>query len=420
MKIALVNLQSIFLMDPMVYPPLGLWYLAAQLEAKGHQCDFFDLNEDELPADGYFDQLWVSCTSSQLHALRLLDQRIKDWTKTSKVIGGVAVWGDPNCVREMNFNVVASGEADHPDIIDKIIAEAEKHSLNKVLHIGVQKGINHILPPVRRWSHRYHAHAENYPEKKLTTIFTTRGCPYACAFCDSGRNGLVWNQRVRFEPLDLVEKQLDEIVDLGYSAIYFYDDIMPLNKIRTLKIAEMLSKRNIIWRVFLRSDIICNHDGYNYLKVLHDCGLVEACVGIESADNQIKKRIHKGTTIEQDTKVLKWCKDIGIIFKASIILGLPGETQATMQKTRLWLLENKPDLCQVLHLIPFPGTPIARNLKEYGLKLELDIPEANWYTGNGIPQVSISTEDLNANELQAFGEQLRCELKDAGLRLERV
>ena len=57
MNVALVFPKSTFLIDPMVYPPLGLWYLAAQLEAQGHHTDFFDLSEDELPQDGDFDQL---------------------------------------------------------------------------------------------------------------------------------------------------------------------------------------------------------------------------------------------------------------------------------------------------------------------------------------------------------------------------
>jgi ribosomal protein L7/L12 len=79
-----------------------------------------------------------------------------------------------------------------------------------------------------------------------------------------------------------------------------------IHKERTLKIAEMLKERDLEWRIFLRTDIITLKGGFEYLKKLHDCGLKEVCVGVESADNYIKSNIYKGTTIEQDTKVLKW------------------------------------------------------------------------------------------------------------------
>src|SRR4030067_401968 len=65
-------------------------------------------------------------------------------------------------------------------------------------------------------------------------------------------------------------------------------------------------------------------------------------VGVESADNQIKENIHKGTTIEQDTAVLEWCKELGVRCKMSFILGLPGESLESMQNPRDWIFKNSP------------------------------------------------------------------------------
>lgn len=421
MRIALVNVQSTFLTEAMMYPPLGLWYLGAQLENKGHECSYFDLNEDQLPSDGDFDQVWISATSSQMRGVEQLGNKIRNYDKTQFVIGGVGVWGKPSAAFGMNMDCIVSGEADYPDAIDQIIETAKKQKKDSVLSIPSPEGMDHILPPIRRWSNRYHSLMidRNGKEQRVTTIFTSRGCPMSCIFCSGGRNGVVFGSKVRFEPIETVKKQIEEVSRLGFKGLQFYDDIMPINKNRTLEIASICKSHDITWRIFLRSDIVSSHGGYDYLKALKEYGLKEVCVGVESADNQIKKNINKGTTIEQDTQVLEWCKEIGIVYKASIILGLPGENNKTLAKTRKWILRHKPDVTQILHLIPFPGTPLGDNLEKYGIKSEINLPEVNWYTGNSLPTVSTSTEELSAKELLAFGEKLKSELKEKSFRLIR-
>jgi hypothetical protein len=71
MKIALVYPPSTILTNPMTWPPLGLFYIAAQLEAQGHKTDFFDMSlHKELPEDGKYDQLWISANSPQMYEVR--------------------------------------------------------------------------------------------------------------------------------------------------------------------------------------------------------------------------------------------------------------------------------------------------------------------------------------------------------------
>src|SRR6185503_4459158 len=151
---------------------------------------------------------------------------------------------------------------------------------------------------------------------RTTTLFTSRGCPMACAFCESGRNGVIWDRAVRYEPVSLVDAQLREIVERGHTGAMFYDDILPLNKPRTLALLERIKAYGLIWRCFIRTDVIAKQGGFDYLRQMADSGLVEVLAGVESADNRIKDNIHKGTTIEQDTQALEWCRQLGIRFKA--------------------------------------------------------------------------------------------------------
>ena len=417
MRIALVFPKSTFLTCSMVWPPLGLFYIAAQLEAQGHTTDFFDMSNRELPEDGEFDQLWLGAKSAQMFEVRKISTIIEKWEITKTVFGGAAPWVDVKASMELGFNLVVSGEGDHPRTIEEILQEAQCSS-NAVYFSPQSKDLDWVLPPVRRWSLDYHAYMnDQYGNKyRMASLFTTRGCPMSCAFCESGRLGVIWGNLTRYEPLWCVEEQIRECKDLGFTGLAYYDDVFILNKPRTLKLLDLNYKYDMKWRCFLRSDILCKHGGRDYLKRMRDSGLIEIFIGIESASNEIKENIHKGTTIEQDTKVVQWCKELGIRCKTSFILGLPGESLESMNKTRDWILEHRPDIVQVDRLIPFPGTPLTRNMNDYDLYYENEIDEEWFFRGKeGAGKSFVSTSHLSAEQIDEFLYDLDKEMIEEGL-----
>lgn len=409
----------------MVMPPLGLWYLAAQLEAQGHTTDFRALDVDPLPEDGEFDQMWLSATSPQMHDVRRIAERTKGWEKTRTVFGGAAPWARPESALPLGFNVVVAGEADKPETVAEIVRVAAGAELGSVhdLRPRITPGpLDWCLPPVRRWDERYHFNltGRDGVARRATTMFGSRGCPMACAFCESGRNGVIWDRAVRYEPIELIETQLREIAARGHEAVQFYDDILPLNKPRTLAIMKSLKQQSMIWRCFIRTDVITKQGGFEYLRQMAEAGLVEVLAGVESGDNRIKDNIHKGTTIEQDTEVLKWCKQLGIRFKASFILGLPGEDQDSLERTRDWIFVNRPDRADVNTLIPMPGTPITRatdfNGDHYDVAWEEDLAEEWFYKGaHRSASVLVSTSHLTAEAIRNFRDTLINDMEEAGI-----
>lgn len=418
MKIALVYPPSTFLTSPMTWPPLGLWYLGAQLEAQGHTTDFFDLSlHKDIPQDGEYDQLWVSANSAQLFEVRKIAEKTRDWNKTYTVFGGAAPWADPMGCEDLPFDLIVSGESDHPDTIKEILYRAV---FNQGIYFPkISKDLEWVLPPIRRWALDYHAYMDDQDGNtyRMASLFTTRGCPMSCAFCESGRHGVIWNSLTRYEPLWSVEWQIRECARLGFTGLAYYDDVFLIHRKRTPKLLELNIKYNMKWRCFLRSDILCKHGGKKYLKSMKDSGLIEVFVGVESADNQIKRNIHKGTTIEEDTKVLQWCKELGIRCKMSFIFGLPGESLESMKKTRKWILENKPDIVQVDRLIPFPGTPLTKYPKNYDLNYE-NVPEDEWFFRGRFDIDShsfVSTSNLTIDEIDEFWRSLELELLLEGL-----
>ena len=416
MKIALVFPKSTFLSNPLVWPPLGLFYIAAQLEAQGHTTDFFDLSTRELPEDGEFDQLWLSAKSAQMYEVRKIATKVKKWEITKTVFGGAAPWADMN-VRELPFNLTVIGEGDQPKTIGRIVLEAT-YSKRAMYFAPQAKDLEWVLPPVRRWTLDYHAYMNDSQGNKyrMASLFTTRGCPMSCAFCESGRRGVIWGKTTRYEPLWCVEEQIKECKELGFTGLGYYDDVFILHKSRTLKLLDMNYKYDMKWRCFLRSDILCKQGGKDYLERMRDNGLIEVFLGIESASNRIKNNIHKGTTIEQDTKVVQWCKELGIRCKTSFILGLPGESLESMNKTRDWILERRPDIVQVDRLILFPGVPITKHPEEYDLKYER-IPTDDWFFRgkDGAGESFVSTSFLSREQIDEFISDLDKELVEEGL-----
>ena len=415
MKIALVFPKSTFLTNPLTWPPLGLFYLAAQLEAQGHETDFFDLSIRKLPKDGEFDQLWLSAKSAQMYEVRKISAITKKWEKTKTVFGGAAPWADES-LRNLPFNLTVVGEGDHPDAIRDILALVQFiEGQRNVTFVRVSKDLDWVLPPIRRWSLDYHAYMSDQDgnEYRMASLFTTRGCPFNCAFCESGRNGVIWSKYVRYEPLWCIEEQIRECKELGFTGLAYYDDVFILNKKHALKLLELNKKYDMKWRCFLRSDVAVKH-GFDFMKKMKDSGLIEVFVGVESADNQIKENIHKGTTIEQDTQVLRWCKELGIRCKMSFIIGLPGESISSMLRTRKWILKNRPDIVQLDRMIPFPGTPLTKHPDKYDLKYET-IPDEKWFfcgkggSGKSFVRTSYLKSDTISLFLSIFTNEFRRE-----------
>lgn len=410
-NIALVMPKSTFLEDPTVFGPLGLWYLSARLESLGHKVDYYDLNMDEFPPDIY-DEIWISATSPQMSEIRRIGKLLSEYSARS-VLGGPCVWANPESCKDLGYDTIVGGEADSPDGIKSVLETGDKY-----LFVPVSKTLDWALPPTRRWAKKYHSYLTDLEgtKRNCTTMFISRGCPMECAFCESGRHGIIWDRLTRYEPLDTVEKEIQELHSLGYRALAYYDDILILNKKRTLELMKLHRKYDMIWRCFMRSDIINNQGGYDYLRELRDGGLVEIFIGVESASDVIKSNITKKTTIEQDTNIVRWCKELGIRCKTSFILGLPGESLETMQETRRWILEHHPDRVQVGRLIPFPGTPLGNHPENYDIKIEKTIDDDWFYMGHNSDQKSfVGTSHVTRDEIDAFWHKLDRELTELGI-----
>jgi radical SAM superfamily enzyme YgiQ (UPF0313 family) len=102
------------------------------------------------------------------------------------------------------------------------------------------------------------------------------------------------------------------------------------------------------------------------LRVLAGEGLRLLLVGFESGCQEILNNIRKGTRIDRARRFAEDCHRLGILIHGTFIVGLPGETPETIERTIAFAKEVDPYSLQVSLAAPYPGTELYRQALEHG------------------------------------------------------
>ncbi|KPK42867.1 MAG: hypothetical protein AMJ78_00965 [Omnitrophica WOR_2 bacterium SM23_29] len=225
-------------------------------------------------------------------------------------------------------------------------------------------------------------------------VMTSRGCPWDCIFCSSG---VVWGHKVRFRSVESVIKELEQIVhNLGITNIMFYDDTFTVNKPRFLKICNEATKRKLNLKYYcqLRVDTIDEE----VADALAESGCIAAALGVESGDEEILKVLKKGIEKGQIYKAVKALKSAEVPILASYIIGSPGETHESIQRTFEFAKELDTDQTKFMICTPFPGTELFGMAVEKGLLTDDLSPdqcaEVTYYQHVTANLSKVSNEDL--------------------------
>jgi anaerobic magnesium-protoporphyrin IX monomethyl ester cyclase len=224
------------------------------------------------------------------------------------------------------------------------------------------------------------------------TVITSRGCPFSCTFC-SGRR--MFGPKVRFRSPGFVVDEIERLQrDFGLAKINIVDDTFTVNHKHAQAVCEEMLRRNLKtkWSVFARVDTISE----DLAQLMKQAGCEWMLFGVESADEEILKTIRKGFTINEVQSAVKIAAEAGINVFNSFILGLPGESRDTAQKS----LAFGDELCQKygakygFHMLsPLPGTEIYERAKDYGIR----ILSRNWarYNANEpITETATMTKEM--------------------------
>jgi radical SAM superfamily enzyme YgiQ (UPF0313 family) len=194
-----------------------------------------------------------------------------------------------------------------------------------------------------------------------TFIVTGRGCTAGCTYCIK-HVSYQWSVRLR-SPEKIVE-ELWALNRLGVSNIHMYADLFTVNREHVVRLCQLITKEGpkIRWTCNSRVDYV----DQEMLSLMGQAGCWLIPWGIESGNEQILKNARKGNDPRKAERALRWAKAAGIKNWGYFIIGLPGETEATIRETIDFSKKLPLDLALFHVASPYPGTPFFFQVMENG------------------------------------------------------
>ncbi len=221
-------------------------------------------------------------------------------------------------------------------------------------------------------------------------VATTRGCPYACTFCAYGKS------KCRERSVESVIGELKELKEKHkIKSFLFFDDTISIRSGRIEKLCERMIEEglnSLSWVCCTRADLLT----YGALKIMKKAGMKEIAIGIETGSEKILKNIKKGVSLRSIRNTAKWCHELKIMFYGLAIIGLPGETEETVNETVDFIKEIDPFYTQFCFSVPFPNTEMFGYYEKNSLLLTRD-----WSKYFPLSEEPVAgTEALSGDELK--------------------
>ncbi len=367
--------------------PIGLLSIAAYLMRAGHEIKIHDCQNNPentnrikiLSCINTFKPEMVgftAVTSSFMNAYRLA-QEIKQQSPLIKIVfGGVHVSALRGKILEnfgaIDFIVAGEGEKAMADLASGVEAKT-------IQGLSFRDGLQIQENPLRTdlceldslpfpayrslegFPKRFEGALFNYPGFPVAAIISSRGCTYQCSYCDRS----VYRQSFRFNSAEYLYAQMRFLKkDFGVKHVFFYDDLFTFNRPRIVKLCQMLKSKPLGMTFNCAAHV--GHIDEELLKLLKSSGCWMVSVGIESGSPEILARHKSKVDFAQMKKTVEKIHRAGLRVKGLFIMGLPGETEKTIQTTTNFINALKLDDMNMTKFTPFPGSPIYQNIRQEG------------------------------------------------------
>lgn len=374
-------------------PPLGLAYLGTVSEERGDEVRILDMEVEDVPLSRVLgeerpDLVGITANTIQIKAAWRVAQEIKAETALPIVLGGPhpTVLPEESAQRpEVDIVVRGEGEATWVDLCQKwkegaSLEEVEGISYRqngKVIHNPDRPVIADVdsLPFPAHHLFKMERYTNLQPtldtvEGKSFSILTSRGCPYRCTYC-SQILPRVWRMR---SPENVVAEWRWLVNDLGAKEIGVLDDSFNIDRKRVLAICDLLISKGLTHVPWIMiNGIRANLVDEELLSRMREAGCIRTAFGVESGNQRILDTvIDKHLTLDEIKAAFKAAKSVGMETIGFFIIGLPGETEETIEDTIRFACELDPLVANFSMATPFPGTEMREVVLEKGRLLAQD------------------------------------------------
>lgn len=410
MQVLLINPCSSFLEQPDALPPLGLLYLGAALEAHGFAPKVADLNlPGSLVAGHNPGLIGIPCTTATYSLTKdLIAQCRLLYPGVPVVVGGPHITVRPGDYTRLGADAGAVGDCEH-----WIVSAARRAAYVTQFPILSLLSPNGTVNVDECWWPARHLipiteYSQTLNGRRSTSMVTARGCPFSCAFCSR------WDasRKIRVRSIPNIVREIEKLKTLGFDALAIHDDEINLWTSRLLDLCAAMEPLKVRFKSNARADLLTEDQA----EALKSAGCDMLAIGVESGSGAILQTMRKGTTPAINSRARAICRQAGIKFKAFVMVGLPGETEDTVQETRRWLIDNEVDDLTVTMFIPYPGTHIYDYPEQYDLQFSLHYENASLpfrgATGLRLPRVTRTTA-LSSERLAELPEILEADVRQA-------
>ena len=202
-----------------------------------------------------------------------------------------------------------------------------------------------------------------YPKEAFSNVFASRGCPYACTFCESKA---MWSRKVRYRSPQNIIEELKQLRNFGIKQVSFEDDTFGVSK-KNIKAMNDLMHDELPDMTYTCETVVQLAKDENVVKDMKHGGCTGTYVGIESGNNEMLKKIKKTQTTDECIQAMRNLKKHGIDSHAFIMVGFPDETEETFKQTMDFILKLKPDNVIFSVFTPYPGSDLFFKCQEDGI-----------------------------------------------------
>lgn len=232
---------------------------------------------------------------------------------------------------------------------------------------------------------------------KLALVETARGCRHACDFCSISS---FFERSYAARPIhDVVE----EVSRLPHRNIFFIDDHIAVDPVRAKALFRALIPLRIRWAGQVGISVVQDDE---LLQLMRASGCVGVLIGFESLNPAVLTAMHKhANSAEGDYgPALRRLRGHGIAVYGTFVFGYDGDTEESFAETLEFALHHRLFFAAFNHLVPFPGTPVYRRLREEGRLLH----DAWWLSPScRFGDVVFRPKNMSAERLAALCHEYR-------------
>ncbi len=352
-------------------PPLGIGFLISMLRNAGHKVSFIDnyVQPSDFLESDYLQQNAVDFVGIYANTICFRDtlrmlRRLRHLRETHQWRGRIIVGGPhaavaPQTIPDwVDYVVQGEGEQAICDIVEGRVA-------NRLIRYPRIENLDEL--PMPAWdcfvNLPYQWEVNFFEDRPVFTMNTSRGCPFQCTFCSVGS---VWGKQCTCFSAGRIVSDIDQLIrNYGAKGIYFREDNFTLDQKRLRRFCDLMIERGIRipWVCESRVSTLTRET----VERMVQAGLKGFYFGVESGSQRMLDFMKKGITVEQIENAFRWCHELDVKAAASVVVGVPGETETDLAATQELLKRINP---AVVWPNVFVGIPDSR-LHQYALNYRL-------------------------------------------------